>query len=68
MQAFTEPRTYFTTNGDTWAVIYQGMPVCADKATRSEAAAAAKQCKVTPDPHHHWNGTLGQWITEDSAF
>jgi len=66
--AFVEPRCYFTTGGNTWAVIYNGLPICADKATREEAAAAARQCKVTPDANHHWNGSLGQWVAADLAF
>jgi hypothetical protein len=67
-QAFKEPSVYFTTDGNQWAVIYQGMPICANKATREEAAAAARQCKVTPDAGHHWNGTLGQWIADELTF
>jgi hypothetical protein len=65
---FTEPRCYFTTDGAIWAVIYQGMPICNNKATREEAQKVADQMRLTPDANHHWNGTLGQWVARALAF
>jgi len=62
------PRCYLsvgTNDGrQQWTVIYQGMPLCAYKATRAEVEAAAHQMKVSPAAI--WNANAGQFqsITE----
>ena len=57
------PRTYvtFLPSHSSFAVIHQGMPICADKSTLSEALAAAAQMRVTV-AGQAWNGDLGQWV------
>ncbi len=49
----TAPRVYLTYRLDDngrarWSVIYQGMPICAEKDTRAEAEKAAEQMKIKP--------------------
>lgn len=61
------PRCYLSTNTNAdgtpaWRVIYNGSPVCADKATCQEAMAAARQMRVTPS--NLWAGDKGQWQPE----
>lgn len=49
-----EPVTLLSTSGGKWRVIHQGMPGCADKATRAEAEAYATWAglRIT----HLWDG------------
>lgn len=53
------PRCYLSTSQGRWTVVYQGMPLCADKQTRAEAEAAARQMKAAPAAI--WNGDTGQF-------
>jgi hypothetical protein len=51
---------YLSFSGNKWRVIYQGLPLCADKATRTEAEAAAAQMKVKLSDTF-WNGDTGEY-------
>lgn len=53
-------QAYLSYSNNKWRVIYQGLPLCADKATRTEAEAAAKQMKVKLSDTY-WNGDIGEF-------
>lgn len=57
------PRCYLsvgTNDGrQQWTVIYQGLPLCAYKATRAAAEIAARQMKVSPAAI--WNADAGKF-------
>ena len=51
---------YLSTNNGQWRVIVQGMPICADKATRKEAEQSAVQLRVCVTGV--WDGDAGEFI------
>jgi hypothetical protein len=51
---------YLSFSGSKWRVIYQGLPLCADKATRTEAEQVAAQMKVKLSDTY-WNGDTGEY-------
>lgn len=51
-------QAYLSYSSNKWRVIYQGMPLCKDMATRTEAEAAAAQMKVKLSPEF-WDGDKG---------
>jgi hypothetical protein len=53
-------QAYLSYSSNKWRVIYQGMPLCKDMATRTEAEAAAAQMKVKLSPEF-WNGDIGEY-------
>lgn len=53
-------QAYLSYSSNKWRVIYQGMPLCKDMATRTEAEAAAAQMKVKLSPEF-WNGDTGEY-------
>lgn len=61
MQPIKTPRCYLSTSRGLWRVIWQELPICADKPTAADALAAAKQLKITADPDFFWNGENGQF-------
>jgi hypothetical protein len=50
--------SYLSYSGGKWRVICQGLPLCVDKATRSEAEAVAEQMKVKLSDTY-WDGHRG---------
>ena len=50
--------SYLSYSNDKWRIICQGLPLCVDKATRSEAKAVAKQMKVKLSDTY-WDGDNG---------
>jgi hypothetical protein len=54
-------QAYLSYSSNKWRVIYQGLPLCADKATRAEAEAAAAQMKVKLSDTF-WNGDTGEYF------
>lgn len=57
--------TRYHSNGKTtWAVIYNALPICNDKATRAEAEAAAAQMNVSPSAI--WDGNVGGFFPLDT--
>lgn len=58
-----QPKCYLSFGIDdgreTWAVIYQGLPMCTYKPTRAEAETAALHMKVSPLAI--WNSVAGQF-------
>jgi hypothetical protein len=59
------PSVYLSTSEGRWRVIYQGLPVCADKKTPTEALAAAKHQRVIV-ASIAWNGDRGEWVHLDT--
>ena len=53
-------QAYLSYSSNKWRVIYQGLPLCADKATRTEAEAAAAQMKIKLSDTY-WNGDTGKY-------
>ena len=53
-------QAYLSYSSNKWRVIYQGLPICADKATRTEAEAAAAQMRVKLSPQV-WHGDIGKY-------
>jgi hypothetical protein len=51
---------YLSFSGNKWRVIYQGLPLCADKATRTEAETVAAQMRVKLSDTY-WNGDTGEY-------
>jgi hypothetical protein len=51
---------YLSFSGNKWRVIYQGLPLCADKSTRTEAETVAAQMKVKLSDTY-WNGDTGEY-------
>jgi hypothetical protein len=49
---------YLSFSGNKWRVIYQGLPLCADKSTRTEAETVAAQMQVKLSPEF-WDGDKG---------
>jgi hypothetical protein len=52
---------YLSFSGNKWRVIYQGLPLCADKATRTEAEQIAAQMKVKLSAEF-WDGDKGDYF------
>ncbi len=55
------PDVYLSTSEHKWRIIYQGLPICNDKATPFEAMRAADQCHVEVAPVA-WNGDRSEWV------
>jgi len=53
-------QAYLSYSSNKWRVIYQGLPLCADKATRTEAEQVAAQMKVKLSPQV-WHGDIGEY-------
>jgi hypothetical protein len=64
VEVFT-PKAYLTV-GDWFSVIYNGMPVCNNKATKAEALAAAAAMRINL-PEFAWNGKQGEWVLAETA-
>jgi hypothetical protein len=54
-------QAYLSYSSEKWRVIYHGMPLCADKATRAEAEAAAAQVKAKLSDTY-WDGDKGEYF------
>jgi hypothetical protein len=54
-------QAYLSYSSNKWRVIYQGMPLCTDMATRAEAEVAAAQMKVKLSDTY-WNGDKGDYF------
>lgn len=59
-EAEATPPAYLSHSAGYWRVIANGMPICADKATATEAtaAAAAQRVKLAPV---YWDGDSATW-------
>lgn len=55
------PECYMSFSSGKYRVIVQGQPICNDKETLVEAAAAAKQCNVL-FASIAWDGDNGRWV------
>lgn len=55
------PKSYISFGNNKFSVIYNGLPICADKSTLSEALAAAQQMRVKLAPVA-WNGDRAEWV------
>jgi hypothetical protein len=53
-------QAYLSYSSNRWRVIYQGLPLCKDMPTRTEAEAAAAQMKVKLSDTY-WNGDTGEY-------
>ena len=53
-------QAYLSYSSNKWRVIYQGLPLCADKATRTEAEQVAAQMNVKLS-ETYWNGDTGEY-------
>jgi hypothetical protein len=54
-------QAYLSYSSERWRVIYQGMPLCKDMPTRTEAEAAAAQIKVKLSDTY-WDGDKGDYF------
>lgn len=56
---------YLSLTEQGWAVVSQGMPLCAPRKTRAEAELVARHYKIDL-PDVTWNGTVGRWVVTDT--
>lgn len=56
------PTCYLSGSEGTFRVVYQGMPICNNKATAAEALAAADQMRVTVS-NQMWDGDAGKFVS-----
>ena len=54
------PPAYLSHSAGQWRVIVQGLPICADKRTATEATAAAHAQRVKLAPVY-WDGDSATW-------
>jgi hypothetical protein len=54
-------QAYLSYSSNKWRVIYQGMPLCKDMATRTEAEAAAAQVKAKLSDTY-WDGDKNEYF------
>lgn len=54
-------KAYLSYSNNKWRVIYQGMPLCKDMPTRTEAELAAAHLKVKLSDTY-WHGDIGEYL------